>query len=984
MALGGSADRTRVDLVAECIWRAGERVSVPPKAFSVLRHLMERPEQLVTKAELLDAVWPQTYVIDAVLYIAVGELRQALGDDSKKPRFIATVHRRGFRWIGPPPFQAAGPVEDDTTPFVGRADSLAEIEACLALAHAGRRQVVFVTGEPGIGKTTLVDHFLRVSGAGSQVPGNPPTPNPRHPAPALLARGQCVDGYGSGEVYRPLLDAVACLLRGGAAEMRAIFRKHAPSWLLQMRDILDADELEELQRTVPSATIEWMQRELEQALEAAGAERTLILALEDLHWSDASTVSLLGALAARRGRARLLILGTYRPYDAISAGHPIVRLKHELVGKRQCVELALGGLSSAAVGEYFDQRFVPHRLSPTLASRLHAQTSGNPLFLLNALADFEQRGWLYLSDGEWECGVDVDTLGRSVPDGTRDLIAFRLELLPPATLDVLEAASLAGMSFTTQAVAAATERSNDDVEAECRRLTQTLFLQPGEDVEWPDGSRGRQYKLRHSLYRQVLDNRVSPSRRQLLHRRIAERMERAYGKRVAEIAGPLSFHYEHAGDAFRAVDFIEILVQQTYARRAVDEAMMLYDRAVTLLQRLPDSEAQQRRLIEVNAALGLFSSTTVGFGHAVSARAIAGMRSLSQSPPTAMQDMPLLVAVVGGHLIAGEFTEGLRVGQMILANEGNGASLDTLLAGHAAIGMSLFYLGEITAALSHLERVAVLAASVPPLTGGDGSLVSIYDAAVPSLYTLAYARTLAGAAEPGSTAIDAALARARMIEMPWYVASTLVTASVIGVYRRDLDVVRRWASESQVYCGNGQPLMQAMARFLFAWAELIETRDPALIEPLRAAHAETEPEGNPLARPRTFGMLAAAHLHLGQLEMATKALDDAFAGRGEARYYDVELYRQRAAIVRARSKGKRPRAADLKESAALLETAIDLATQQGTQLLGLRATVDLCRLPLTTDKRDEARQQLAQRLTGFPRNLDDVDLREARQLLDTI
>ena len=96
-----SADRLRIDAAAECIWRDGEKIGVPPKAFLVLRRLMERAGQLVTKNELIEAVWPNTYVTERVLNNAVGQLRQALGDSSKQPRFIETVHRRGFRWIGP-------------------------------------------------------------------------------------------------------------------------------------------------------------------------------------------------------------------------------------------------------------------------------------------------------------------------------------------------------------------------------------------------------------------------------------------------------------------------------------------------------------------------------------------------------------------------------------------------------------------------------------------------------------------------------------------------------------------------------------------------------------------------------------------------------------------------------------------------------------------------------------------------------------------
>jgi DNA-binding response OmpR family regulator len=102
-----SIDALRVDSAAECMWRDGEKVGVPLKAFLVLRRLMERPGQLVTKQDLLEAVWPNTYVTETVLNNAVGQLRQALGDDPQRPRFIEAVHRRGFRSIGPAAADAA-------------------------------------------------------------------------------------------------------------------------------------------------------------------------------------------------------------------------------------------------------------------------------------------------------------------------------------------------------------------------------------------------------------------------------------------------------------------------------------------------------------------------------------------------------------------------------------------------------------------------------------------------------------------------------------------------------------------------------------------------------------------------------------------------------------------------------------------------------------------------------------------------------------
>ena len=189
------------------------------------------------------------------------------------------------------------------------------------------RQVGFVTGEAGIGKTTVVDAFL------AQVAQ----------APDLwLARGQCVEAYGAGEAYLPVFEALGQLGRGpDGAQLVARLAQQAPTWLVQMLALLTADALEAVQRRVLGATRERMLRELTEALEVLTTARTLVFVLEDLHWSDAATLDLVGALARRRTPARLLLLGTYRPVEVIVRAHPLRALTLDLTLHRQCTELPL-------------------------------------------------------------------------------------------------------------------------------------------------------------------------------------------------------------------------------------------------------------------------------------------------------------------------------------------------------------------------------------------------------------------------------------------------------------------------------------------------------------------------------------------------------------------------------------------------------------------------------------------------------------------
>src|SRR5262249_39920819 len=238
--------------------------------------------------------------------------------------------------------------------LVGRDTELARLHGWLAKALGGTRQVVFVTGEPGIGKTTLVDAFLsgdRGQGTGDSIHSLTDTRSPS-PVP-WIARGQCIEHYGAGEAYLPVLEALGQLCRQpGGEQVVALLSRYAPTWLVQMPALVSDAEFEALQRKVQGATRERMLREIAEALEALTGERPLVLVIEDVHWSDHSTLDLLSLLAQRRGPARFLLLATYRPADVVVSRHPLCAMKQELQVHGQCEELPLGFLTVTEVSQY--------------------------------------------------------------------------------------------------------------------------------------------------------------------------------------------------------------------------------------------------------------------------------------------------------------------------------------------------------------------------------------------------------------------------------------------------------------------------------------------------------------------------------------------------------------------------------------------------------------------------------------------------------
>jgi DNA-binding winged helix-turn-helix (wHTH) protein/tetratricopeptide (TPR) repeat protein len=591
----------RLDPANACLWRKTKAVRLTPKAFAVLQCLVERQGQLVSKHVLLDSVWPGTVVGDAVLKVCVREIRKALGDRVNAPRFVATVHRRGYRFIAsvtdsePRPERDAGPeplAGSGQTPgsryrgpahLVGRESTLDRLQRAIEAAWRGTRQIVFVTGEPGIGKTGVVEAFLeRVS------------VDPR----VWIAHGQCVETYGAPEPYRPVLDALGRLgAESGAGWLVELLSKHAPTWLAQMPWLLESADRAALQREVLGATRDRMLRELAEAIEVLTAEAPLVLVLEDLHWSDTATVDLLSLLARRREPARLLLIGTYRPVDMLVSQHPLQDVRLELQSQGRCQELSLELLDEAAVGNYLRERFAGHAFPSELARVIHRRTEGNSLFMVNVVEDLVARGLIVMRDGRWELRAAPEAVELSVPENLRQMIERRIGQLEEHERHVLATGSVAGMEFSAASVAATLDVPSSEVEACCDELGRRhLFIRSLGPGEWPDRTVASRYRFVHALHRGAFYQSLSPARRRELHRLIGEREEQGYGDRSHEIAAGLAAHFEQAGADGQAVRYLREAAGVATRRYANAEATGYVGRALGLADRLPDAERVAARL----------------------------------------------------------------------------------------------------------------------------------------------------------------------------------------------------------------------------------------------------------------------------------------------------------------------------------------------------------------------------------------------------
>ena len=591
----------RLDTVNQCVWRLGdsgreERILLTPKTFAVLAYLVEHAGRLVTHDELLEAVWPGSVIEPQAVKKHVLRVRAALGDRPKDPVFIETVTRRGYRFIAAvSETVASSPIVSGRAAqgtLVGRGAALEELHQSWQRASSGERQIVLITGEPGIGKTALAEEFQRQVAV--------------RELSVRIARGQCMEGYGSKEPYGPMLDALGRLCRGPrAAAIVQIVSAEAPTWLAQLPALLTPEHRALLQREILGATRERMLREIGDALESITAETALLLVFEDLHWVDDSTVDLISALARRRTPAKLMLLATCRPLGAAAPGHSIKALMPDLLVHRLCRVIELSPLSATEVAEYLGAQSPASRPPQGLSELVYRHSEGNPLFMVAALEHMAKRNLVTRAEGRWQLQVLLEQIELEVPDDLRRMIEAQLERLSASEQSALELASIAGALFSAGVISAAADLDSRSLEDLYEELSRRQHI-----VRWagtrslPDGTETECYEFAHVLYRQALYDRQLPGRRARLHRQIGARLAAIYAQRIEDVVSELAYHFEQAADWPRAIEYLQQAAEvagRRYAHRQADAVLARAMELVSHLSRAQRAEVEPPLLAKLAA-----------------------------------------------------------------------------------------------------------------------------------------------------------------------------------------------------------------------------------------------------------------------------------------------------------------------------------------------------------------------------------------------
>ena len=949
----------------------------------MLRHLLQRPGQLVEKQELLARFWGDVHVDEGVLKAQIREIRSALGDCAQEPRYIETVHRRGYRFVGKIDTSSwIGPLQSEhsksRTPaqaphVVGRVAELDVLAACWATARGGERQIVFITGEAGIGKTMLVDTFLRNCRTTRE--------------PVRIAWGHCVDQYGAGEPYLPIVEALrrACADPDGAPVVDCL-RQHAPQWLLQLVRPRTSADPNEAEPPEPPATPQQTLREMAETLEALSEQSPFILLVEDLHWADYSTLDLVAYLAQRSDPARLLLIGTYRPLEAATGR--LADVEQALIARRRCLTLRVPPLSCASVVDYLNQRFADHRLPSTLAPLVHQRTEGNPLFVVGIIDGWLNHNLLTYIDGRCEASASMAELSRCVPDTFVRMIERELERCPPFERTVLEAASVAGHRFSTATLAAALSTDTVTVEELCVHWSQRYqFLRRGGEVSWDDGTVAQSCEFIHVLYQQVIHDQIGAARRAQLHQRIGERLEAAYCQSLERIATELAFHFQKSLDHVRAVKYLQLAGEHAIRQAAYAEAIDHLNRALELVENLPDGEGRAALELQLCLSLAIPLRVTKGFGAPALERIYARAFQLCESGCPTLQKLLVLVGMGSVYIIRGTPGATVALANQLLQLAEELGDRTALTEAHFVLGVALHTLGAHRESQIHLEHV--IASHDAKAHVGYVGLGGRYPVVAARSF-LAVSTCMMGYLDRAREEMAQALRTAQELEDPFAIAFALNFHCHVHHLCGDFEAAQECAAElERVATDSGFGLFGAMVPLHRGAVEIARSNSMVGLELIQRGRAELDATGACVYTRYWLGLLAVGLRNAGDIELAlaTVSNDEDRLDPHREQLWDAEFHLIAASLLTESEVGI-PESATVMRRAPSIESrlrlALEIAQSQGAKLFELRAATNLAQHWQGQGKASQAYTLLRDVYAWFKEGLATAELKNARLVLDNL
>ncbi|HVF91422.1 MAG TPA: AAA family ATPase [Blastocatellia bacterium] len=760
----------------DLLYQGGRVVPLEPRAVRVLRYLAQNHERVVSKEELLEAVWPDVFTTDGVLKRAVSQARRALGDNPDNSRFIATYHGRGYRFIAPvsseplieykaedstdaPPAEElppalqlvsanrsegdrAGawmPVDPDYNQLVGREAEITSLQAEYRRSLAGEGHPVFIIGEMGIGKTQLARAFLRW-GRGQG---------------ALCLYARFFDYQASRLApYEVFLDLLRTALGSPAIDSRntaeatiglcGLIEQQLGITLPEelFAGAAGADSIRARDRGTPTSEVFRAVAPISQCFVRLSLNRPLVIVFDDLQWADEASREVIGYLLRTAKGEPLMILGLARGDEKNDFNHPLSKWLRSQASYRSFTSLELKPLNRRMCGATIDAVFGGSASAPAIPETdletLHRITAGNPFFLTEMLRLLIAEGAIEYIEGErcgWQWrGIKDLRLPESIVMTAED----KLDRLSPTGREVLECASVIGDEFRVDTLARMCGREEEEIEQSLSEgIERGALSERGL-------SAGNDCRFYHTILRQVLYDGLSFRRRKRLHERAASALETVYSRDVDRVAEAISTHWEAADDLLRALDWSLRAWKAAKARWDWNQAVCCIERARRVAGQLESSsvgELKQAERLNLLLALGetFYSVGRLKESESAFIQAVELARSLDDKGALA----GALLGLGQTKIARSSYSEaGKPISSALQIFEGLGSNEGAALA--------LMQLGNIQAATGNYEMAIELIGRALERVPAEGAIAAV------GLGILGWARTLQGYFREGAPLLERA------------------------------------------------------------------------------------------------------------------------------------------------------------------------------------------------------------------------------------
>jgi tetratricopeptide (TPR) repeat protein len=864
---------------------------------------------------------------------------------------------------------------------IGRVTELEALAQAFDAAKSGRSSLIAVSGEPGIGKTTLVEAFRRgLSGTQAH----------------LVALGRCSERLAGAVAYLPLLDAIDDVMHDDRAENTAsALQRLAPTWA----QMLAGNSSEGEGDVSPAQSQERMKRELAAFLEHMSKSQPLVLMIEDIHWADISTIDALGYVLTRLRDSHILAVATFRPAELQLSSHPFLALKLDLQTRGAAREIPLAFLTEEYVGRFIADRFPQNTFAPEFTRLVHSRTEGSPLFVEDLLRYLKSRGDIKaIPGGGWEIPGSLPDLEHDIPESMRSMVERKIGQLDAGDRNLLATASIQGHSFDSAIIAKALRTDLAEVEDRLENLDRIHgFVRRAGEREFPGGEVSGRYRFVHVLYQNALYSSLSVSRRVALSKAVGEALLDLHGGVPHAAAAELGFLFETAREIERAAGYFALAAEAAVGVFAYDEASRLAHRGIALVGR--QTSTPQLLALELGLQLILGSCAAVQGGYAATGAmsAMDRARELAEELGNVPQLSPALWGLHAYYLVSGRILKSLEIAQraLAIAKDHNGDM--ALMTAHTDMAISLRFIGKFEEALQHFSCAV---ADYDPAKQLDYHAAYHMDPGVFCLAEMTRGLWAAGYVDRSIETLDKVIELARKSPDPRTLAFAMLMGSVLQHLMRDPDATLPYSEEGIELADEHQIIQErAWLTTSLGWAHAKLGRVDQGVGEVETSLTMRRRMNAELDLPYAMTQLAEAYAERGDIARARATLHDAIeiANRNSDVWSLSEIYRWLGDLALRPENGgyqsdsemseiDRREAAEVRNSAAEAHylRAIEIASEQGARSFELRAAVSLGKVMESDGRAQEAIDLVAPVRAFFDGQRATADSIDADMLLSRL